>query len=71
MSDESYLQKARRILNDLTCTAFEDLDGVIIECKAFYEKNRGTWKPVTTDITRLPAQISAFEELDVRASSGI
>merc|ERR1719414_2130950 len=68
---ESSLQKARRILNDMMFTAFEDLDEVIIECKEFHERNRGTWKQVTTDIARLTAQISAFKEVEVKASSGI
>merc|ERR550532_1328005 len=68
---ESSLQKARRILNDMMFTAFEDLDEVIIECKEFHERNRGTWKQVTTDIARLTAQIAAFKEVEVKASSGI
>merc|ERR1719264_420765 len=68
---ESSLQKARVILNDMIYTAFEDLDEVIIECKEFHERNRGTWKQVTNDISRLTSQISAFKEIEVKASSGI
>merc|ERR1719336_2835242 len=68
---ESSLQKARRILNDLMFTAFEDLDEVIIECKEFHERNRGTWKQVTNDISRLTSQLSAFKEIEIKASSGI
>merc|ERR550532_1809572 len=68
---ESSLQKARRILNDMMFTAFEDLDEVIIECKEFHERNRGTWKQVTNDMARLQSQITAFREIEVQASTGI
>merc|ERR1719367_2097390 len=69
--DEASLQKARNILNDLMYTAFEDLDEVIIECKEFHERNRGTWKQVTNDISRLTAQLAAFKDVEIKASSGI
>merc|ERR1719367_2251197 len=69
--DESSLQKARNILNDLMYTAFKDLDEVIIECKEFHERNRGTWKQVTSDMARLQSQITAFEQVKIKATSGI
>merc|ERR1719367_2200641 len=69
--DESSLQKARNILNDLMYTAFEDLDEVIIECKEFHERNRGTWKQVTADISRLQSQLTAFDKVKIEADSGI
>merc|ERR1719367_2605437 len=69
--DESSLQKARNILNDLMYTAFEDLDEVIIECKEFHERNRGTWKQVTSDMARLQSQLTAFDEIVIKARTGV
>merc|ERR1719367_1860111 len=69
--DEASLQKARNILNDLMYTAFEDLDEVIIECKEFHERNRGTWKQVTSDMARLQSQLAAFDEIVIKGRTGV
>jgi hypothetical protein len=69
--DESSLQKARRILNGMVEGSQKELDAVIIECKEFEERNRGTFGQVTTDLARLGAQISDLSRKRVDANEAI
>merc|ERR1719498_843194 len=69
--DESSLQKARQILNDMMFTAWKELDDVIFECKEFQERNRGTYEQVVGDLARLGSQLSALNTRRVEASEGI
>jgi hypothetical protein len=69
--DESSLAKARRILNGMVEGSVKELDQVLIECKEFEERNRGTFGQVTTDLARLGAQIADLSRKRVEANEGI
>merc|ERR1719440_426011 len=69
--DESSLQKARNILNDMIFTAWGELDDIIFECKEFQERNRGTYEQVVGDLARLGSQLAALNTRRVEASEGI
>merc|ERR1719316_1095243 len=58
--EESSLEKARKVLNELVEKAWKELDDKIIECKEFEEKNRGTYDQVVTDIARIGEDIADF-----------
>merc|ERR1719316_2234632 len=58
--EESSLEKARKVLNELVEKAWKELDDKIIECKEFEEKNRGTYDQVITDIARIGEDIADF-----------
>jgi hypothetical protein len=69
--DESSLAKARQILNGMVEGSVKELDQVLIECKEFEERNRGTFGQVTTDLARLGAQIADLSRKRVEANEGI
>merc|ERR1719254_947 len=48
-----------------------ELDSVLIECKEFEERNRGTFSQVTTDLARLGAQIADLSRKRVDANEAI
>merc|ERR1719399_1864242 len=58
--EESSLEKARKVLNELVEKAWKELDDKIIECKEIEEKNRGTYDQVVTDIARIGEDIADF-----------
>jgi hypothetical protein len=61
-SEES-MKKARKVLNDLIVKAWIELDKVLIYCKEFEDRNRGTFEQVMTDIARLAEQIADNERI--------
>jgi len=69
-SEES-LAKARRILNGMMEKAQVELDAKTIECKEFHERNRNTFNQITTDLSRLGAQITNLDRLKSDAVSSI
>jgi hypothetical protein len=69
--DEASLEKARRILNGMVEGSQKDLDAVMIECKEFEERNRGTFSQVTTDLARLGSSIADLSRKRVDANEAI
>jgi hypothetical protein len=69
--DESSLEKARKILNGMVEGSQKELDKVILECKEYEERNRGTFAQVTTDLARLGSQISDLSRQRVDANEAI
>lgn len=69
--DEDSLAKARNILNGMVEGSVKELDAVILECKEFEERNRGTYGQVTTDLARLGSQIADLSRKRVEANEGI
>merc|ERR1740138_1391337 len=68
--NETSLQKARSILNDMMFTAWQDLDDIIFECKTFQDRNRGTYNQVTSDQNRIGAELASLEKTKVVAMKG-
>lgn len=68
---EDSLQKARKILNNMVETSWNDLDMILIECKEFQERNRGTLQQVITDTARLGSRVANLEQKKVGANQGI
>merc|ERR1719387_1519466 len=68
---EESLAKALAVLNDLLFKALNELDDVIIECKTFEDKNRGTFDQVMTDIARLGESIADLERMDAESQESI
>merc|ERR1719399_128600 len=58
--EESSLEKARKVLNELVEKAWKELDDKVIDCKEFEERNRGTYEQVVTDIARIGEDIADF-----------
>jgi hypothetical protein len=69
--DEDSLTKARKILNGMIEGSVKELDAVILECKEFEERNRGSYGQVTTDLARLGAQIADLSRKRVESNEGI
>jgi hypothetical protein len=69
--DEASLGKARRILNGMVEGSQKDLDSIMIECKEFEERNRGTFGQVVTDLARLGASIADLSRKRVAANEDI
>merc|ERR1719197_613414 len=57
---ESSLAKARKYLNALVVKAWKELDDKLISCKEFEDKNRVTFKQVTTQIATLAGDLADF-----------
>merc|ERR1719181_2330231 len=68
---EESMAKARKVLNDLIVKAWIELDHVLINCKEFEDRNRGTFEQVMTDIARLAEQIADLERLKAEATEMI
>merc|ERR1719387_1025838 len=68
---EASLAKALAVLNELLLKALNELDDVIIECKTFEDKNRGTFDQVMTDIARLGESIADLERMDAESQESI
>merc|ERR1719450_1802708 len=68
---EESLAKALSVLNELLFKALNDLDDVVIECKTFEDKNRGTFDQVMTDIARLGESIADLERQAAEAQENI
>merc|ERR550514_157774 len=68
---EESLAKALQVLNQLLYKALAELDEVMIECKTFEDKNRGTFDQVMTDIARLGESIADFERMSAEAQEMI
>merc|ERR550514_1994891 len=68
---EESLAKALSVLNELLFKALSELDTVIIECKTFEDKNRGTFDQVMTDIARLGETIADLERMSAEAQEDI
>merc|ERR550514_1601888 len=68
---EESLAKALSVLNELLFKALSELDTVIIECKTFEDKNRGTFDQVMTDIARLGETIADLERMSAEAQENI
>merc|ERR1719267_308819 len=68
---EESLAKALSVLNELLFKALNDLDDVVIECKTFEDKNRGTFDQVMTDIARLGESIADLERQSAEAQENI
>merc|ERR1719235_2080132 len=47
---EAALTKARNVLNGMVESAQIELDAKMIQCKEFYDRNRGAWEQVKTDL---------------------
>merc|ERR1719310_1384586 len=69
-SEES-LTKARKILNGMVEDAQGRLDKKMIACKEFYDRNRGTFKQIRTDLARLGEQIADLIRLIADSNKGI
>merc|ERR1719498_1726915 len=61
--DEDSLAKARKYLNEMMESAWQDLDNKVIECKEFEDRNRGHFEQVMTDIARLGEQIADLQRV--------
>merc|ERR1719191_277159 len=57
------MAKARKVLNELIVKAWIELDHVLLNCKEFEDRNRGTFAQVMTDIARLAEQIADNERI--------
>merc|ERR1719387_1178073 len=68
---EESLAKALSVLNELLEKAMKELDSVVIECKTFEDKNRGTFDQVMTDIARLGETIADLERMSAEAQENI
>jgi len=55
---EKSLAKARKILNGMVEEAQGRLDVTSIQCKVFYDRNRGNFAQVMADLARLSSQIA-------------
>jgi hypothetical protein len=60
---EASMTKARKVLNELIVKAWIELDHVLLNCKEFEDRNRGTFAQVMTDIARLAEQIADNERI--------
>merc|ERR1719399_1121777 len=68
---EKSLHKARKILNGMVEEAQVQLDKKMIACKEFYDRNRGMWKQIRTDLSRLGEQIADLIRLIADSNKGI
>merc|ERR1719191_2170758 len=68
---EKSLHKARKILNGMIEEAQVQLDKKTIACKEFYDRNRGMWKQIRTDLSRLGEQIADLIRLIADSNKGI
>merc|ERR1719443_677490 len=68
---EKSLQKARKILNGMVEEAQVQLDKKMISCKEFYDRNRGAYGQVRTDLSRLGEQIADLIRLQGDSNKGI
>merc|ERR1719440_121466 len=68
---EKSLHKARKILNGMIEEAQVRLDKKTIACKEFYDRNRGMWKQIRTDLSRLGEQIADLIRLIADSNKGI
>merc|ERR1719199_771197 len=69
--NESSLEKARIVLNEMIINAWRELDDKLLQCKYFEQVNRDTHKIVSSDITRLIEQINDLERMEAEAIEGI
>merc|ERR1719217_1842926 len=71
---EDSLAKALKYLNMLTVKAWKELDDKLIECKEFEDKNRGSFKQVSTQIATLSeyiSDLSAMKEQEIIATTAM
>merc|ERR1719313_788895 len=68
---EDSLAKALKYLNMLTVKAWKELDDKLIECKEFEDKNRGSFKQVSTQIATLSEYISDLSAMKAQATEMI
>merc|ERR1719443_2843657 len=68
---EKSLHKARNILNGMIAEAHVQLDKKTISCKEFYDRNRGLYKQIRTDLSRLGEQIADLIRLIADSNKGI
>lgn len=68
---EAALTKARNVLNGMVESAQIELDAKMIQCKEFYDRNRGAWEQVKTDLSRFAANLAVFEKEQGESQSGI
>jgi hypothetical protein len=61
--DEASLAKARKYLNLMIEKGWRDLDDVLISCKEFEDRNRGTFEQVMSDLARLGEQVADLERV--------
>jgi hypothetical protein len=69
--NESSLEKARIVLNEMIVNAWRELDDKLLQCKYFEQVNRDNHKIVVSDITRLIGQINDLERMESEAIEGI
>jgi len=65
--DETSMEKARVVLNNLVEKAWVELDDKIIQCKEYQEMNRATFDQVVLDMSRLNEQITDLQRIETES----